>query len=489
LFVEEEEGLHLAGASSRPTTTRRAPAGYFYYDPEELWQTVAVVIREIVLPAGVSRIAAVGIASMAETGLFVDRWSGAPRSVLLPWFDTSATLYPQLSRRLADSRARTRRFSRTGIRPSFKNSLAKILWLRAQDESLAEGTVWLSAADYIAFRLSGQMSTDYSLAGRTFAFRIDQKTWDEDWLQEFGLGSELFPRLMQSGAPVGVCGRESASQTGLAEGTPVSIAGHDHVCAAFAAGAIKPGLVFDSIGTAETLVGALDVRALGETEYQSGLAYGCHVSQGRFYWMGGLSASGGSVEWVRSILGDPPLAYPELESLAASAPAGPTGILYFPYLSGSGSPHSDPEVRGAFVGLEASHGRAALLKAVLEGTAYEMEFIRRAAEEAIGLKIEAIIAAGGGTRNRHWMQIKADVSGCRLEVPPMPEATLLGAALLAGLGSGVFADEQSALAARPVSTSETILPDASRNQAYRTIFEQGYLPLQAPLRGSERKPL
>jgi sugar (pentulose or hexulose) kinase len=172
--------------------------------------------------------------------------------------------------------------------------------------------------------------------------------------------------------------------------------------------------------------------------------------------------------------------------LEKTSPA-PTGILYFPYLAGSGSPHSDLRVRAAFVGLDAAHSRADLARAVLEGTAYEIEFIRRIAESVINIPVERITVSGGGTRNPHWMQIKADVSGCRLEVLDMPEATLLGAALVAGVGCGVYPDHQtaSAMVDRPEQT--VYLPDPARHKAYSHYYEIGFLALQAPLRATAQE--
>ncbi|HLE52912.1 MAG TPA: FGGY family carbohydrate kinase [Anaerolineales bacterium] len=471
--------------SSRPTPLRRSPEGNAFYDPQELWATVAAAIREVVAGCGrAGTISAIGIASMAETGLLVDRKSGAPRSPLIPWFDPAATPQAELLKREGDH---GERFLRSGIRPNFKCSLAKVLWLREQDKGVIREATWLSTADYIAYCLTGVMATDYSLAGRTYAFRIDQKTWDEAWLGHLGLDVRVFPTPLPSGTIVGWIEPEIAAAIGLPTGTPVSIAGHDHVCAAFAAGAIDPGLVFDSMGTAEALIGGFEERSLEENELRSGLVYGCHVVKGRNYWMGGLSASGGSVEWLGAILDEPPLSYAELDALLEGASPEPTGILYFPYLSGSGSPHTDFLVRGAFTGLNAAHGQSDLAKAVLEGTAYEVEFIRRAAEMATGSAIHQIIASGGGTRNRHWMQIKADVSGCRLEVLPMPEATLLGAALVAGVGCGVFADAAQAIDAARQVVVEIYLPDAGRHQGYIDLYERGYLHLQAPLRQLARE--
>jgi sugar (pentulose or hexulose) kinase len=236
------------------------------------------------------------------------------------------------------------------------------------------------------------------------------------------------------------------------------------------------------MGTAEALVGAFPERPLDEADYRSGLVYGKHVAPGKYYWMGGLSASGGSVEWIRAILGDPALSYEQIEALLEQAGPDPTGILYFPYLSGSGSPHTDARVRGAFVGLDAEHGRADLAKAVFEGTAYEVEFIRRRAEGVSGRPIRKLAASGGGTRNRGWMQIKADVSGCSIAAPEMPEATLLGAALLAGAGVGIYADDEAAVAAATQPGGEIYHPDEGRHRVYRELYEKGYLGLQEPLR-------
>jgi xylulokinase len=444
--------------------------------------TAAGLIRESLETAATEgieprQVIALGVASMAETGLLVDRETGEPRSMFLPWFDTSAM--PQAAE-LSRMEHPKERFPKTGIIPSFKSSLAKILWLREVEGELPHRAVWLSAASYIAYCLTGEMRIDYSLAGRTYAFRIDLKTWDDDYLQRFSLPVNLFPQAQPSVSPVGAT--RSLPETGLPVGMPVFIAGHDHVCAAFAAGAVEPGTVFDSMGTAETLVGSFGEEPLEQKALESGLAYGVHVVPGKFYWMGGLSASGGSLEWLRALLGDRPLSYEEVEGLLSDMPEGPGDLLYFPYLAGSGSPHADPLVRGAFTGLDASHGKASLLRAVLEGTAYEMEYIRLAAETARGLQISSVVAAGGGTRLRRWMQIKADISGCRLETLATSEATLLGAALVAGLGSGLFSSVQVALEARPASPAIQYLPDMERHKRYKAIFENGYMKLQDPLR-------
>ena len=238
--------------------------------------------------------------------------------------------------------------------------------------------------------------------------------------------------------------------------------------------------VFDSIGTAESLTGVFPERPLKEADYQAGFAFGLYGAPGHLYWMGGLSASGGSIEWLRSILGDPPLMLWRMEALIRRSLRNPTGILYFPYLSGSGSPHSNSLVRGAFIGLNATHDRADLYQAVLEGAAFEIEYMRRAAEGVTGAPVQRILAAGGGTRNRRWMQIKADVFGCPLDVLAQKESTLLGAVLLAGIGSGVYADVHLAAGWLGGCGLERYEPDPARHEVYRQLFEGGYCRFRRP---------
>lgn len=471
-----DEAGQLVRLATRPSGAVRTAGDHAHYPAEGFWKAAAAVIREAVGDA--NNIAAVGLASMAETGLLLDRHTGQPRSDLLAWFDTSAA--PQAARLAAE--AGPAGFYRSGVYPTFKCGLAKLLWLRECQAASLAGGVWLSTADYLAYALTGQLGTDYSLAGRTYAFDLAGKKWDADWLAAWGLTPAHFPPARASGAQVGVTHAAARAATGLPLGTPVSVAGHDHVAAALAGGAVAPGRVFDSMGTAETLLGALADLPLGPAQLASGLSYGAHVVPGLAYWMGGLSASGGSLEWLRGVLGEPPLSYADVETLLNSLGDQPGTLLYFPYLAGSGSPHTDPHAPGALIGLRASHQRADLVRAVLEGTAYELEFIRRAAEAATGSPILTIQVAGGGSRSPRWLQIKADVSGARYEALALPEATVLGAALVAGLGAGIYQDARAAYAASAAAPQAVFEPRPAAHAHYAHVYEHGYLRLQTPLR-------
>jgi xylulokinase len=481
LFAEDGRLLKTA---NRTTNLHPDPSRSSYFDPGELWASVVDIIREITEGINPREIAAIGITSMAETGLLVDKKTSEPRIPLIPWFDAAGTSQVISLEKAGDP---FERFCATGIRPNFKCSLAKILWLHQENTELLKAATWLSTADFIAYKLSGEMFTDFSLAGRTYAFNVSSNTWDSEWLQAFDLHTDLFPPTVQSGYPIGQLTEEATSFTGLLEGTPVAVCGHDHVCAAFAILGIETGKVFDSMGTAEALLGVLGEDKLSTAEYQSGLVFGRYVTGGGYYWMGGMSASGGSLEWLRSILDDPAISFRQLEYIFDQASSDPTGIIYFPYLSGSGSPHTDILTRGALVGLNKNHQRADLVKAVLEGTAFEAEFIRQAAQNFLGVEISSITASGGGTRIQSWMQIKADVFGCPIEVPAIKEAALLGAALIAGMGIGLYADASSAFSSIQRTPENEYLPTESRHQAYQSLYQNGFLPLQNPLREVYKK--
>lgn len=473
----DEQGKEIAIAQ-RPTITHQNEQGQYYYDPEEMWATICSAIREAVKAANGAAIGCVGITSMAESGLLVHRTTGVPQSPFMPWFDTCTTAQAE---RIAGESDLLEGFRRSGLHLSYKLGLAKLLWIQEHQPEAFRDAVWLSAAGYIAYRLTGQAGIDPTLAARTYAFRLQDKTWDAHWLANFGISPDALPPVLPSGSIVGHVS-ESLAGLGLPKGTPVAISGHDHVCSALAVGAIHPGRVYDSMGTAETMVGTLDERELGEREYASGLSFGCHIAKDRYFWMGGNSASGGSVEWLRTLLDDEALSYEEIKRFLDELGPEPTSILYYPYLTGSGAPQPDPSARAAFIGLTKKHGKGDMIKAVLEGTSYQLQSIRRSAEEISGREIDKLIVVGGGTRNAHWMQIKSDVLSCPLDISSISEATLLGAAIAAGIGAGVYASAEEAAQAVVSSVARSVQPDAARHGKYRSLYESGYLPLQEPLR-------
>lgn len=478
--VVNENGKLLADAN-RPNRKHNHVQGYVYYDPQELWLTISELIREVVeATARDGRIRAVGITSMAESGLLVDRRTGAAKTAVIPWFETCSLSQEVRIKREVDT---YELFRQSGLHPSFKQGLSKLLWLQESQADDLKDSVWLSVSAYTAYRLTGNFAEEETLAARTLAYRIDERMWNVPLIRHFGLDESLFPPVVETGSSVGSVLPDIGGGLGLQSDTAVCLAGHDHVCASLSIGQREQSQVYNSMGTAETLVGSFGIRPLGQADYDSGLAFGLHPLPGQMFWMGGHSASGGSVEWLRSLLDAGDITYADIMSLLDLVPAGPTGILYYPYLSGCGAPAINASAKAAWIGLSARHQRGDMFKAVLEGNAFQMEWMRQEAESIGGEPIRRLVVVGGGAKNRHWLQIKADVSGIELEQPELPEATLLGAALTAGVGSGVYSSFSEAMSALPAGSSHVYCADPVRHEAYCAIFEQGYSRLRPLLLG------
>ncbi|MFS0613429.1 FGGY-family carbohydrate kinase [Lederbergia ruris] len=458
--------------------------GHSFYRPDELWKVVMQATKEVT--AQQEKIISIGITSMAESGLLLIPETGECRSNIIPWFDRRTESIANFIQQEIDPISH---FIKTGLRNNYKHGLAKILWLQQEDSDQLRNARWLSTSDFIAYKLTGIVGTDYTLAARTFAFRIDKKEWDIPLISHFGINPSIFPEARPSGKKLGEIVTSELKEIGLQKGIPVAVSGHDHVCAAFAVGAVKTGVVSDSVGTAETLVGAFNHRELTKQDYNSGFNFGRHISSEKLFWMGAIQSSGGSVEWLRNKLSSESLSYQDINTLLDATPKKPTGILYYPYLAGSGSPQADPKAKGAFIGIQANHDKGILLRGLLEGTAYEFEYMRRAIEEVQNFHISKLVAVGGGTKNLHWMQIKADISGCPISIPAIKEATLLGAAIAAGLGCGIYNDEDELFQLINQNDQVMIRPNQDNYQIYRRLFEQGYMPLQQPLRAFYKKSL
>jgi sugar (pentulose or hexulose) kinase len=476
--VVDEKGKLLATVI-RANRKNQHAQGYVYYDPHELWRTITSLIREVVAAAGsIPSIRSVGITSMAESGLLVDRRSGAVRTMIIPWFESCDL--PQ-ERRIKQEIDAYEQFCQSGLHPSFKQGLSKLLWIQETQPEALNGSVWLSVSSYVAYLLSGKFAEEETLAARTFVYRMDQREWHLPLIRHFGLSESHFPTVVATGTTIGDVLPNVSLGLGLGTGVAVCLAGHDHVCASLTIGQPERGIVYNSMGTAETLVGNFEARALGEDDYQSGLAFGRHPLKNQMFWMGGHSASGGSVEWLRELLDTGALSYSDIMSLLEQVDPGPTGILYYPYLSGCGAPSTNAMAKAAWIGLNARHHRGDMFKAVLEGNAYQMEWLRLEAEKIGREPINKLVVVGGGAKNKHWMQIKADVSGIDLHHPDLPEATLLGAALTAGVGSGVYRSFEEAMRAVPAGSLQIYRPDLAKHNQYQSIFENGFAHLRPML--------
>lgn len=384
-----------------PTPRKQTDVGEVY-DAEKLRQGLLAFVEQAVSAGGASLIS---ISSMAEAGALVDRRTGELVSDLIPWQDPASAAFVTGEDRLEERE----RFFRTGLHGAYKYSLYKVLAYKAHKGSV-EHLRFLPAASLAAWFLTGNMVTDITLAARTYACDIFKECYEKKLLERRGLPSDIFPEI-------------TPGYAGKWKGIRVFVAGHDHVCAAVAAGISREnGEIFLSLGTTGVMMGCIPLGSLTQSDYESGYAFGRHPDRQQMTWMGAVQSAGASIDWILEQTGTEE----GYGVFGRSVCPEPVGILYYPYLNGSGPPQFCHEAGGAFLGLSRDTEGKDLICAVLQGIAFEIRFML---EHRGGRYPQVLKATGGCTKNHTLMQILSNVTACEIAVLDCEQATLLGAAM------------------------------------------------------------
>jgi xylulokinase len=464
-LIADFDGTVLSIASV-PTPTHYPEPGWAYYEPTEVWTSVCdVLLKATSFLKESSRIVSIAVASVGETAYPVDR-DGLATHHGIAWFDTRAkTQADWLTENIGAERIY--RSCRMSIQPIY--GLCKLLWMRDNEPyALAKTASWLNTADFIAFRLSGEKATDPSLASRALLFDVDKYAWASDILLDCGLSPDLLAPLKRSGTAIGTVLPDVARIIGLPVSAVVTTGGHDHVCGALGVGVVDPGTVLNSLGTAEAHFIPIDKPLMQPEVAAQGYSVGGHVAWGRYYAIGGLYSSGGSVDWVKSLLGN--LDHAELLQMASVVPPGSQGVCFLPHLRIANPPFGDAPSRGAFVGLTGDVNRGTLYRAVLEGIAFEAKLCLDGLLSYAGIAdVSRIVAIGGSTRNDLLMSIKASIYGEPITIPETEEATALGAAILGGLGADVYQNIDD-VRSSVIQRVRLVEPERELMQAYEERF-------------------
>ena len=344
----------------------------------------------------------------------------------------------------------------TGNRALAGFTAPKLLWLqRHEPESYARIRRILLPKDYVQLRLTGRHVTDVADASGTLLFDVGRRRWSDEMCEALGVSTGWLPDVVES-VELGGAG--------------------DQATAALGVGVDRPGPVAIQLGTAGTVLGVLPRYA---PDAGARVHTFCHAVPGTWHALGVMLSGGGSFAWVSELLAAEPA---QLDELAGEWPAGSEGLLFAPYLSGERTPHADPDVRGAFTGLSLRHDRGALARATMEGVAYGL----RDSFELVGghgLRPSVGRISGGGTRSDLWAAIVASVLDVPLERTESDAGSAFGAALLAGVRVGVFADAAEAVA-RCVRVAGRIEPEPEWGAVYRENYGR-YRALYPALRSLE----
>ena len=458
--VFDPEG-RVKAAGSSAYAVRYPEKGWAEQDPEDWWRGACLAIREAVEAGGIrpEEIAGIGVDGQSWAAVALDRGG----NVLCPtpiWTDTRSA---EICREAAARDTEGALFALCGNPAQPGYTWPKILWYREKRPEVFRRTEKiLQSNSYIVYRLTGEITQDLSQGYGLACFDMRKGCWDGEACAFLGIPRSLLPEIYPCHQVVGALTRQAAEATGLREGTPVVAGGLDAACGTLGAGVVSPGQTQEQGGQAGGMSICIDRYAADPR-----LILGFHAVPGRWLLQGGTTGGGGALKWLRAAV-CPELSFAEMSALAEQAPAGSGGVAFLPYLAGERSPVWNPRACGVFFGLNFSVERKELIRACMEGVAYALRHNLETAEAA-GARAETLRAMGGSANSRIWTQIKADVTGCRIEVPASDTATTLGAAILAGVGTGVYGSFEEA-ARRTVNVKTTFTPNAEM----KAVYDRGY---------------
>ncbi|MBU0596467.1 xylulokinase [Candidatus Bipolaricaulota bacterium] len=468
--------------SRRGSVVASAYAGYPLYTPQpgwseqkpEDWWTAAVrVLRELAHEADGHHIVGIGLTGQMHGSVFLDERDRSVRPALL-WNDArTGAECEELEERVG--RERLQEITGNPALAGFQ--APKILWLRNHEPvRFAKVHRILLPKDYVRFRLTGEFATDASDAAGTLLLDLKRRDWSQEVLDAIELPRAWLPSICEGPDVTGGLHEQAAKKTGIPPGTTVVGGGGDNAASAVGAGVVTSGTGLLSLGTSGVIFVHSDVA---KTDPAGAIHACCHAVPSKYHLMGVVLSAGGALRWYRDTLAseetsaakrlgrDP---YELLCDEASSVMAGAEGLLFLPYLAGERTPHMDPNARGAWIGLSLAHERSHLVRSTLEGVAFALKdsLVRI---QALDASPDELRAVGGGIRSPLWRKILAAVLNLPLRRLQVEEGASLGAALLAGVGSGVFSDVNEAVAeaVHPLEESET--PDPELVSVYGEIYD------------------
>jgi xylulokinase len=454
-----DEGGDVVATGSAVLRMIHEHDGWADQDPYTYCTALRDAVRAATAGVDPTQVVAMGLGSQVDGVVACDA-DGEPLRAAIIWLDKRAT---EQCDRLVAAVGEDLLAERTGLVADASHSAPKMMWIRDH-----EPPVWQRAAvlapvgSYVLHHLTGSHAQDAANASSTMVYDVTKGDFDTELCEAAGLDPAMLPPVRPSTEVVGTLRPDIAAELGLTTRCVVVVGTGDEHAASVGAGAIESGVVVDVTGTAEpvTTVAAAPVRdPLGLVETHG------HAVPGSWLVENPGFVSGGSTLWLARLLG---VSQAEVFPLALAAPPGSDGVLFLPALSGSTAPRWNDSMRGAFLGLAMNHAPAHVARAVLEGCAYALrDIVERL--DALGLGHGEIRIVGGGARDNLWATIKANVLGRPVRRVRTEEATAVGAAMVAGVGAGVFADFTAASVAVHLDPA-TIDPDPATKSEYADAY-------------------
>jgi xylulokinase len=365
-------------------------------------------------------------------------------------------------------------YSITGHTPHPLFTLFKILWIKEhQPDVWNETRYFLCFEDLFHFKVGLEPAISWPMAGRTMMFDVIRHQWSKEILEAVGLPANKLAVPVVSGEITGTIGSEACRRLGFKNPVVIVAGGHDQTCAALGAGVVEPGMCMYATGTVECFCPVLDVPSFTDELQRNNLCCYDYTLKGKYTSVAYSLTGGNILRWMRDELGQMEISRAKETNqnaftlLLDEMPPNPTSLLVLPYFSATGTPYFDTKAKGAIIGLQLTTTKGEITKALLEGVAMEMKLNLQMMEES-GMKITTFIATGGGTRNKSWTQLKADVLNKRIIVQNVSEAGCFGAAMLACSSAEKIPPDQLI---RSINTgNETFSPNPENAKTYENKF-------------------
>ena len=449
-------------------------------DPVDWWEAAVKSIRNVLKTEGIAAadIAAIGLTGQMHGLVILDEEHQVIRPCIM-WNDQRTI---EQCRAVTDDLGLAQVIELTGnqILPGF--TAPKIKWVEEHEpENYHRIAKTLLPKDYIRFKLSGGFFSEVSDASGTSLFDVAHRRWSAEMLDVFGVKPTWLPEVTESPTVSAHVSPEAAQATGLLAGTPIVGGAGDQAAQAIGAGILSEGDTSVTLGTSGVVFTASDSY---RADPQGVLHAFCHAVPGTWHLMGVMLSAAGSLRWFRDSLAETEVIqareldvdpYELLTRKAAQAAPGSEGLIFLPYLTGERTPYPNPNARGVYFGLSLRHDKSHLIRSLLEGVAYglrdSLELLQR-----LGIEIRHVRASGGGAKSDFWLQILANVIGKEVIKNRSDGGAASGAALIAGVGAGVFADFDAACAGLQMDR-EAILPNQDRlvyddfYQLYRSLYD------------------
>ena len=482
ITVFDFEGREVASAAGA-YNTYYPDHSFVEQDPAKWWQAVCQGILHIIKGSGVDagEISAIGVDGTSWACLPVDR-QGNLLSRAMIWLDRRAE---RQAAWMKEKIGEKRLIISSGNPVDSAYITPKILWLKENKPDIYKNTYkFLQSNAYIVYKLTGKYSQDYSQGYGFHFFNISKGEWDGKIAEDLGISLDLLAPLYHCHDVVGEVTRESAAACGLVPGIPVVAGGLDAACCSLGAGVINSGQTQEQGGQA----GGMSIQVNMPLVHPN-LILGYHVIPDEWLLQGGTVGGSGTLKWfnehfgayeeaVGSEIGKSP--YEIMSEEAENISPGCEGLIFLPYMAGERSPIWNSKARGVFFGLSYDKTRAHVIRAMMEGVGFSLLHNLETARQA-GANSDQLISVGGASNSYVWTQIKADITGKVIHVPFSENATALGSAILAGIGTGVYRNFNEAVS-RTVKINRTHYPDGENNKKYREYYKL-YLELYEKLKG------